>query len=322
MEENGLISVIVPVYKVEKYLDQCVSSIVNQTYKNLEIILVDDGSPDNCPAMCDAWAEKDSRIRVIHKENGGLSQARNVGLALATGEYIGFVDSDDWIAADMYECLLSTAHKYNCQIAACDVCFVAEGDTPPETKAGELRICGSEEALEDLTQGSGFRAVAWNKLYRRDVLDGIRFPVGRLHEDEFVTYKALARAAQLAFVNTPMYFYLQRQGSIMSTFDARHLDALDAYWERLCFLQENYPALWLPDKCTFCISCVMLYNQIRDNVLYDGKQSLRKIRSLRKQVRFTLRELKRCTWKQRVYILGTRIWMNGFCALIGVMRSV
>ena len=109
MNSNPKISVIVPVYKVEKYLDKCVESIVNQTYKNLEIILVDDGSPDNCPAMCDEWAEKDERIRVIHKENGGLADARNAGMDIATGDYIGFVDSDDWIEPNMYEVLLKNA---------------------------------------------------------------------------------------------------------------------------------------------------------------------------------------------------------------------
>ena len=117
MNNNPKISVIVPVYKVEKYLDKCVESIVNQTYKNLEIILVDDGSPDNCPAMCDEWAEKDERIRVIHKENGGLADARNAGMDIATGDYIGFVDSDDWIEPNMYEVLLKNALKYDADIS-------------------------------------------------------------------------------------------------------------------------------------------------------------------------------------------------------------
>ena len=119
MNNNPKISVIVPVYKVEKYLDRCVESIVNQTYKNLEIILVDDGSPDNCPVMCDEWAEKDERIRVIHKENGGLADARNAGMNIATGDYIGFVDSDDWIEPNMYEVLLKNALKYDADISRC-----------------------------------------------------------------------------------------------------------------------------------------------------------------------------------------------------------
>ena len=114
-----LVSVIVPVYKVEKYLDKCVESIVGQTYKNLEIILVDDGSPDNCPAMCDKWADRDSRIKVIHKQNGGVSSARNAGIDAVQGEFIGFVDSDDWLEPDMYDCLVKNALEYNADISRC-----------------------------------------------------------------------------------------------------------------------------------------------------------------------------------------------------------
>ena len=137
-----LISIVVPVYKVEPYLDKCVSSIVNQTYKNLEIILVDDGSPDNCPVMCDAWAEKDNRIRVIHKPNGGLSDARNAGMSAATGELIAFVDSDDWIAPDMYEKLYHRLTEDGSDIAACGVQMVWEDNTPPRmlTRPGSLSL--------------------------------------------------------------------------------------------------------------------------------------------------------------------------------------
>ena len=126
MNKNVKISIIVPVYKVEKYLDKCVNSIVGQTYKNLEIILVDDGSPDNCPAMCDEWAQKDSRIKVIHKKNGGLSSARNAGLDACTGDYIGFVDSDDWIEPDMYEYLLNIGMKNNADVSRCEFVIEAE----------------------------------------------------------------------------------------------------------------------------------------------------------------------------------------------------
>ena len=131
MAYSELISIIVPVYRVEPYLDRCVQSIVDQTYQNLEIILVDDGSPDNCPAMCDAWAAKDSRVKVIHKENGGLSDARNAGLAAAAGEYIGFVDSDDWISPDMYRLLYENMAEHGSDVSACGVEMVWEDRTPP-----------------------------------------------------------------------------------------------------------------------------------------------------------------------------------------------
>ena len=151
-----LISIVVPVYKVEPYLDKCVSSIVNQTYKNLEIILVDDGSPDNCPAMCDAWAEKDNRIRVIHKPNGGLSDARNAGMSVATGELMAFVDSDDWIAPDMYEKLYHHLTEDGSDIAACGVQMVWENDTPPRllTRPGS-RTLNRDEAMQAIIEGHG-----------------------------------------------------------------------------------------------------------------------------------------------------------------------
>ena len=150
-----LISVIVPVYKVEAYLDRCVQSIVDQTYRNLEIILVDDGSPDNCPAMCDAWAEKDSRIRVIHKENGGLSDARNAGMAVTAGEFVGFVDSDDSIAPEMYQMLLERMNADGSDIAACGVEMVFEDGSPARllTKSGNC-ILNRDAAMEAVIRES------------------------------------------------------------------------------------------------------------------------------------------------------------------------
>ena len=146
--DTAKISVIVPVYKVEAYLDKCISSIANQTYRNLEIILVDDGSPDNCPAMCDTWAEKDSRIRVIHKTNGGLSDARNAGMAIATGELMTFVDSDDWIAPDMCEHLYQRLAGDNSDIATCGVQMVWEDKTPSRTLTRESScVLNQEEAM-------------------------------------------------------------------------------------------------------------------------------------------------------------------------------
>ena len=167
--ENPKISVIVPVYKVEAYLDKCVRSIMDQTYRNLEIILVDDGSPDDCPAMCDAWAEKDSRIRVIHKENGGLSDARNAGMAVATGEYIGFIDSDDYIAPDMYRLLLERMTADGSDIAACGVEMVFEDGTPPRmlTPTGS-HVLDNGQAMEAIIREDLLKQPVWYKLYRTD----------------------------------------------------------------------------------------------------------------------------------------------------------
>lgn len=180
---DGLLSVIVPVYKVEPYLDRCVESIVNQTYSNLEIILVDDGSPDDCPRMCDGWAEKDSRIRVIHKENGGVSDARNVGIALATGEYLAFVDSDDYIAENMYEILISAMHRTGAEIA-CSGTNIVKNGVETTVRSLQKKMCFSEElALREVLLRGNVNEAVWDKVYRKTLFQGILFPKGEISED-------------------------------------------------------------------------------------------------------------------------------------------
>ena len=240
-----LISVIVPVYKVEKYLDRCVGSIVNQTYQNLEIILVDDGSPDNCGAMCDTWAEKDSRIKVIHKKNGGLSDARNAGMAIASGEYIGFIDSDDFIAPEMYQLLLDRLVADQSDISACGVEMIYENGASPQslTCPGNC-LLSQEQAMEAVIRESWLKPPVWYKLYKAEQIKDIPFPVGKYHEDVFWTYQVVARATTVSVFDTPCYFYLQRGGSIMGeSFSLHRLDAMDAKCQRIAFLREQFPSL-------------------------------------------------------------------------------
>ena len=171
-DEADLISVIVPVYNVEKYLDRCMKSILQQTYHRLEIILVDDGSTDASAAMCDAYARRDSRIRVVHKQNGGLSDARNAGLELAAGDYIGYVDSDDWIEPDMYEYLLENALKYQADIA---VCGRVERYVDKEVVRGfsEIEVLAREPALKYLLQNDLLQNYAWDKLYKQELFQDL-----------------------------------------------------------------------------------------------------------------------------------------------------
>lgn len=318
-----LISVIVPVYKVEKYLDKCVQSIVDQTYRELEIILVDDGSPDRCGVMCDSWAAKDARIKVIHKRNGGLSDARNAGLTVAKGKYIAFVDSDDWIDANYVYYLYQAIQETGAGIAACDSCTVMENDGMPLPLWEEptIQSCTPEEAIGDILQGKGFRAVAWNKLYHRQYLEGECYPVGKHHEDEFFTYRILAKAEKLAYVDLPLYVYLQRGGSIMHTMSLKRLDALDAYLQRLEFLRVHFPKLYLSDKCTFCVSCTIFYRQ--GLLLSDSIRPafLTKIRLARRQVRFTLEELLHMPPKSLIYVLGTGIAIDLFCRTLNLRKG-
>ena len=189
-ETHPLISIIVPVYKVEKYLEKCVKSILSQTYKNLEVILIDDGSPDSCPDICDNYANQDIRVKVIHKNNSGVSDARNDGLNVANGEYIGFVDSDDWIDPKMYEILLREILHTNADIAICDYALCKDdgliyGKAMPQELKNRC-LCKEELIHEVLQPYGGFFAVIWNKLYRKSIFDKIRFPSGKHVEDEFV----------------------------------------------------------------------------------------------------------------------------------------
>lgn len=314
-----LISVIVPVYKVEPYLDRCVQSIVDQTYTNLEIILVDDGSPDNCGAMCDSWAEKDSRIKVIHKENGGLSDARNAGMAAASGEYMAFVDSDDWVDKQFISVMYQAIVVTGADIAACDI-LMTENQDSVATGSTEfsLAVCTPEEAIEDITYGRRFRAVVWNKLYKRNVLAGEYFSVGRYHEDEFFTYRILDKATVLVFADQILYYYYQRSGSIMGSVSVRHLDAFDAYLERLAYLKKKYPRIYVRDKMQFCVSCVMHYRDALTLTIPETSEVKKRLVAYRKCVTFEFAELREYTVKQLVYIIGTRCCMDAFCKILNL----
>lgn len=213
MEEK--ITVIVPVYRVESYLEKCVDSILNQSYTNLEIILVDDGSPDKCPEICDRYAEKDSRVKVIHQKNGGLSCARNAGIEIATGEYIGFVDSDDYIDSRMYESLYYGLKKSGADIAICGHYVERENrlsiETPPCDNVKELT---SKAALDWLIEDVYIKSYAWDKLYRRVFFESIRYPAGRNYEDIAVTYRLFDRAKKIVMIPEYLYYYQMRSTSI------------------------------------------------------------------------------------------------------------
>lgn len=239
-----LISVIVPVYKVEAYLDRCVESVSSQTYPNLEIILVDDGSPDRCPAMCDAWAAKDSRIRVIHKTNGGLSDARNAGMAAATGDFLGFVDSDDWIAPEMYEKLLDAMCRDGSDIAACAVTLAWEDGRQAFLAQPECCVLDRLQAQKALLEESRLKHPVWYKLYRREKAVHIPFEVGKYHEDVFWSYQAVGSADKVSIIDYPGYFYRQRIGSIMGAgYSMKRLDAVEAVCRRYKYFREDCPEL-------------------------------------------------------------------------------
>lgn len=238
-----LVSVIVPIYNVEPYLRPCMDSICGQTYRQLEILLIDDGSTDGCGGICGQYAESDPRITVVHKENGGLSSARNAGLDIATGTYVAFVDADDAIHPRFIETLVGACEDYGCDIAQCDFLAVAEQSSKlPLNTQRPYRFLTGKQALHELCAGTEDvkYVVAWNKVYRQNLFDGIRYPVGRIHEDEFTAHRVLWKARKMAVIHQYLYYYLQRAESIVGRpYSMKRLDVLDAFRERLAFLKEN-----------------------------------------------------------------------------------
>lgn len=243
-----MISVIIPVFRVEQYLDACVQSVLAQTYEDLEILLVDDGSDDGCPAMCDRYAACDSRVKVIHKQNGGLSDARNAGLSVAEGEYILFLDSDDYIHPRLCETVAEIMERQK-QVDVLVFPFQKveefEKEAYKDMKIGKVseHILSRKELIRKMFQEEyESYIVAWNKCYRKSVWDTLRFPYGRIHEDQFTTYKALYEARQVACLEQPMYYYRQRSGSIMSKFHAKGcMDDILALQQKILYFSEKDP---------------------------------------------------------------------------------
>lgn len=231
---DPLISVIVPVYNVEMYLDACVTSIVQQTYRNLEIILVDDGSTDRSGELCERWMLSDSRIHVIHQANCGLSAARNAGLDAANGALIAFVDSDDLLDLKCYENLYRCMTQFDVPVVQCDyLTFEGDWNTPKSRQQPEHTLINRERIFEGIEVNF---VVAWNKLYRRELFRTLRYPVGRCHEDEFVAHHLLWEAEDVAWLHEVLYFYRRRAGSItMGSITLRTLDGLDAIRDRIEF---------------------------------------------------------------------------------------
>ena len=236
-----LISVIVPVYRVEPYLRRCVDSILNQTCADLEVILVDDGSPDNCGAICDEYAQKDARVRVLHRENGGLSDARNAGMETACGAYLAFVDSDDLLPEDSLEKLLRIAREQQADLViGGHRRFEGEPREAP-VPAETVRCMTGEEAMMDFLDHG---CASWARLYRRELHRDLRFPVGELNEDEAVVLPLLERCSRIAKTDAVVYHYRVRPESITTgAFRVQKLDWVKHCRENLAFLRERHPRL-------------------------------------------------------------------------------
>ena len=243
-----LVSVIVPVYNVEQYLEKCIESICSQTFTRLEIILVDDGSTDHSRRICDEWARKDIRIRVLHKENGGLSDARNAGIGIATGGWYMFVDSDDTITSDTIERLYEAATAHDCEMAVCNMVRIYDdGATEPfYNPVNELTVWVEQQRFETLKQPS-----VCNKLFRADLFQNVWFPKGKFYEDTFVYHILAYRANRIVLTGHNGYYYLSRRGSILgqSKYTDRYFDMVEAVYERMTYLLAHEVPFYAEEAC-------------------------------------------------------------------------
>lgn len=306
---QDLITLIIPVYMVESYLDRCISSIVRQTYENLEIILVDDGSKDSCPAICDRWARKDKRIRVIHRENGGLSAARNSGIETAQGEYLAFVDSDDFVSEEFIEALYQACKCTGSQIAQCRYEYV-DGDVMTKDReevTEPTEVFLGKEMIKGMSWRDGaYNVVAWNKLYHKSVFEGVRYPEGRIHEDEATTHKLFYQAEQVAFVYRYLYGYYTGGTSI--TRDKFSLKRLDWEWavrNRLTFLKERQETeILIPMYKIYMDGTIDLYYKIKE--LLQDEQTAKEIKE---RLKSTYKELKKYGGTPLKTKIGYRIFL-------------
>lgn len=307
MNYKHIVSVIVPVYHVEKYLKKCVDSIINQTYKNLEIILVDDGSPDNCPKICDNYALKDNRIKVIHKVNGGLSDARNAGIDAASGDYLMFVDSDDFIEPEMIEVLYNALFDNDATMSICNYKLVYENpDDYVDDDVSPIKdgIISGKELISDLFFNKYWHwVIAVCKLYRKELFDNVHFPLDRQHEDQYIFHKIVLQCEKIACVSVPMYNYLQRCGSIMHSVPSiKTLDDSEALFLRAEDLSRingfgdaalKYLSLGINKYCICYFSTnLKMFPQFRARNRELQKQYRRAVNGiLRSKTKFTMTKL-------------------------------
>lgn len=276
-----LVSVVIPVYNVEKFLQKCVASVLNQTYRNLDIILVDDGSTDLSGKICDELGNCDKRVTVIHKKNGGLSDARNAGLNVAKGEYYAFIDSDDYISSDMIEIMVNSARKNNCDIAICNMVRFSESreSTLFYHPVAQEKVLLGKERFKTLHQPS-----VCNKLFASNLFQNIRFPKGKYYEDTFVYHELLYLAKSVVLTGSNSYWYLERADSIVGSpkYTSRYFDFIEAVWERAKFLIANDVKPYGEEAC---LSLYAAFSNAEKYIKKDSKNK-QKFKVAREQYNF------------------------------------
>ncbi len=271
------ISVIVPIYKVEKFINRCIDSIINQTYKNLEIILVNDGSPDRCGEIAENYAKFDSRIKVIHKSNGGLSDARNVGIQNITGDYTLFVDSDDWLENHMVEEMVQNSIQFQADIVQTAFYYAYENyllfDNRYYEKGDAPVILDNKALMNELVINEKVKNFAWGKLFKTEIIQDIPFKKGVLFEDVFWAHQVMQRVSTYVILHQPLYFYFQRSDSIVSNYTPRNLDIIKGLIERQSFIEEFYQDLSNESYKVLTKTILIHYNLLvlNRNKDHDGK---------------------------------------------------
>jgi glycosyltransferase involved in cell wall biosynthesis len=281
--EKDLISVIVPVYKVEKYLEKCIESVLKQTYTNLQIILVDDGSPDNCGKICDEYAKKDSRIEVIHKINGGLSDARNVGINRANGRYIGFVDSDDYIKEDMYEKLINLIKEYDADISICNLYDVIDGKEYVRNKDNGIHEYSRIDILKEILLDKNIQSYAWNKLYKKELFDEIKYPIRKKYEDIGTTFYLFEKCNKIVVTSEPEYYYLKRADSLVNNVtESTILDYTEIIIQRYLYIKQNIKELRKYNNYYLAKTLITAHNDIEnlENISEGMQQRYKKLYEL------------------------------------------
>jgi glycosyltransferase involved in cell wall biosynthesis len=244
MIKSELISIIVPVYNTGKYLDRCIKSLINQTYNNLEIILVNDGSTDNSKEICDFYTKRHLNIVAIHKENGGLSDARNFGIEISKGDYIGFVDADDYVSPNMYDDLYNSCKEYNSDISMCGRFDVINGLNKSSLTLPKVKKFSSTEALARLLKSDKIDSSVCDKIFKKRLFANLRFPLKKYNEDIFITSKLIHLSKSIVHIGKPLYYYYHRDGSITSeNYSEKKLDLLEASKDLKLFINEFYPSL-------------------------------------------------------------------------------
>lgn len=285
------LSIIVPIYNVEKYLSRCIESILNQTFKDFELILVNDSSTDNCKEICEKYKRMDSRIIVANKKNGGVSSARNLGIDISKGDYIGFVDSDDFIDVHMYEILLNTINAYDSDIVICDYYKVNEYDIKKYEKMKsnnkdiKVENINNIDAIERIITRDIKIVVAWNKIYKRSLFDNLRYKEGVICEDEFLAHRIFYKCNKVSIINQKLYYYIQRKGSIInSPFSSKDFDKIYAIKDRVDFLKEK-KIINLIDKAEKSFVDYFVWNyftgyQKLENIEYELKRLKKEFNSV------------------------------------------